>query len=113
MSELDYFINHNRKICWEAEFEDGQFCIGEEKVKQFFEELGIENKDLLSENRALREIEQTAIAENKALKESRDELLETLKQYPEGELEKVYVGAKFVYVSRVIQRAEALKEKEE
>jgi hypothetical protein len=34
--ELENFINRNRKICWEAEFEQGEFCIGENKVIDFF-----------------------------------------------------------------------------
>ncbi len=32
--EIDYFIDHNRKICWESEFENGEYCIGENKVKE-------------------------------------------------------------------------------
>jgi len=46
------------------------------------------------------------------LQTSSDELLEALKQYPEGELERVYIGKKFVHVSKIIQRTEDLKEKE-
>lgn len=46
------------------------------------------------------------------LEDSRDALLQALKQYPEGELERVYIGTKFVHVSKIIERAEAMKEKE-
>ena len=34
ISEVDYLIKKNRKICWESEFENGEYCIGEEKVKE-------------------------------------------------------------------------------
>jgi len=44
-----------------------------------------------------------------ALKDIRDELLEALKQYPEGELERIYIGTKFVHVSKIIQKAEESK----
>jgi hypothetical protein len=36
-AEVENFINHNRKICWEAEFEDGEYCIGENKVRTFIQ----------------------------------------------------------------------------
>ena len=39
MSRLNQFMNENRKICWDAEFEDGEFCIGENKVKNYIEHL--------------------------------------------------------------------------
>lgn len=35
--KLENFIKQNRKICWESEYENGEYCIGENKVKQFFE----------------------------------------------------------------------------
>ena len=34
--ELNEFIKRNRKIDWEAEFENDEYCIGENKVKEFF-----------------------------------------------------------------------------
>lgn len=35
MSErVDSFIKHRRKICWEAEYEGGEYCIGEEAVRK-------------------------------------------------------------------------------
>lgn len=33
-NEIDVLIKSNRKMCWEAEYENGQYCIGEEKVKE-------------------------------------------------------------------------------
>jgi hypothetical protein len=37
--KIAFFIDQNRKICWEAEYENGEFCIGENKVKRFISEL--------------------------------------------------------------------------
>ncbi|MGD9162742.1 MAG: hypothetical protein PVG39_30330 [Desulfobacteraceae bacterium] len=34
--QLKEFIKQNKKICWEAELEKGEFCIGENKVREFF-----------------------------------------------------------------------------
>src|SRR5882724_11054846 len=34
---LDSFIVHNRKNCWEEEYQRGEYCLGEEKVKKFVE----------------------------------------------------------------------------
>ena len=36
--DLEDFIKQNRKICWEAEFQNGEFCIGENKVREFLKE---------------------------------------------------------------------------
>jgi hypothetical protein len=44
--KLDFFIEQNRKICWEAEYEKGEYCIGEQKVKKFFTALREENERL-------------------------------------------------------------------
>ena len=33
--QIDAFIESHRKICWESEYENGEFCIGENKVKDF------------------------------------------------------------------------------
>ena len=35
--KLESFIEQNRKICWESEYENDEYCIGENKVRQFFE----------------------------------------------------------------------------
>jgi len=35
--KLENFIKQNRKICWESEYENGEYCIGENKVRQFVE----------------------------------------------------------------------------
>lgn len=37
--EVEHFIRHNRKICWEAEMEQGEFCIGESKIEKFVVDL--------------------------------------------------------------------------
>lgn len=37
--ELQHFISRERKICWEAEFQDGEYAIGEHRVKRFVEEI--------------------------------------------------------------------------
>jgi len=34
--KLERFISQNRKYCWESEFEQGEYCIGENDVKEFF-----------------------------------------------------------------------------
>jgi hypothetical protein len=36
--KIQHFIKHNRKICWEAEMEDGEFCVGENKLLNFVRE---------------------------------------------------------------------------
>lgn len=33
------FISRNRKICWEAEMERDEYCVGENKIRQFVENL--------------------------------------------------------------------------
>jgi hypothetical protein len=37
MTETEMFIERNRKICWEAEYQGGEFCIGEESIREFIE----------------------------------------------------------------------------
>ena len=37
--KLEQFIKQNRKICWESEYENDEYCIGENKVRQFFESI--------------------------------------------------------------------------
>ena len=37
--KIQHFIKYNRKICWEAEMEDGEFCIGENRLLNFVDEL--------------------------------------------------------------------------
>lgn len=37
--KIQHFIKYNRKICWEAEMEDGEFCIGENRLLNFVREL--------------------------------------------------------------------------
>ena len=32
---IEGFIERNRKICWEAEYQGGEFCIGEDSVREF------------------------------------------------------------------------------
>jgi hypothetical protein len=39
LKEIEWFIENNRKICWEAELENGEFCIGENKLRKFIIEL--------------------------------------------------------------------------
>jgi hypothetical protein len=39
IEEIEWFIRSNRKICWEAEFEQGEFCVGENKLREFIEKL--------------------------------------------------------------------------
>jgi hypothetical protein len=36
---LERFIRNERRICWEAEYQNGEFCIGENKVREFFNKL--------------------------------------------------------------------------
>jgi hypothetical protein len=36
---IEKFVNANRKINWEAEFERGQYCIGEDKLYDFIERI--------------------------------------------------------------------------
>jgi hypothetical protein len=36
--KLDRFIKSNRKICWEAEYQNGEYAIGENQVKEWFRE---------------------------------------------------------------------------
>lgn len=31
--ETEHFINLKRKICWEAEYQNGEYCIGENDVE--------------------------------------------------------------------------------
>ena len=37
--KVEHLIKWNRKMCWEAEFENGNFCIGENKLREFVKEL--------------------------------------------------------------------------
>ena len=39
IGKIDKFISLNRKICWEAEFERGEYCIGEKAVINFIKEI--------------------------------------------------------------------------
>ena len=43
--EVDRFINRNRKICWESEFENDEYCIGENKVKEFLRSFRDQGRD--------------------------------------------------------------------
>lgn len=36
---VEKFITENRKICWEAEFEKGEYCIGENNVRKLIGKL--------------------------------------------------------------------------
>ncbi|MCO4819771.1 MAG: hypothetical protein KC517_09115 [Bacteroidetes bacterium] len=36
--DIESFIEKNRKVCWESAFEDGELCVGVNKVRQFFDE---------------------------------------------------------------------------
>jgi len=38
-AKIENFITINRKICWEAQFEKGEYCIEENKVRLFIEKL--------------------------------------------------------------------------
>ncbi|MBK7381694.1 MAG: hypothetical protein IPJ03_22400 [Ignavibacteriales bacterium] len=40
--KLEEFIKQNRKICWESEYQNGEYCIGENKVRQFFDSSQLE-----------------------------------------------------------------------
>lgn len=33
------FIERSRKICWDAEYENDEYCIGENKVSQYIDKL--------------------------------------------------------------------------
>ena len=46
MKKLEDFISQNRKICWESHFEEGEYCIGENKVREFVEHLEARLKKL-------------------------------------------------------------------
>jgi len=37
--KIEHLIKWNRKICWDADMEDGHFCIGENKLREFVKEL--------------------------------------------------------------------------
>lgn len=37
--KIEQFIKANRKTCWESDYENGEYCIGENKVKQFLESI--------------------------------------------------------------------------
>ena len=37
--KVNGFVESNRKICWEAEFEKGEYCIGEKAVMKFIREV--------------------------------------------------------------------------
>ncbi len=37
--KIEHFIKYNRKICWEAEMEDGEFCVGENRLRKFVRKL--------------------------------------------------------------------------
>jgi len=37
--KVNGFVELNRKICWEAEFEKGEYCIGEKAVMKFIREV--------------------------------------------------------------------------
>ena len=49
---INVFIRGNRKICWESEMEQGEYCIGENKMKAFIDKL---SKDQVSEINRLRQ----------------------------------------------------------
>ena len=36
LDDIEKFIANNRRICWEAAFENGEYCIGENKIREFF-----------------------------------------------------------------------------
>jgi hypothetical protein len=38
-NRIEHFITTNRKICWEAEYENGEFCIGENKLRKLIKDL--------------------------------------------------------------------------
>jgi len=37
--KVEQFIKANRKTCWESDYENGEYCIGENKVRQFLESI--------------------------------------------------------------------------
>jgi len=37
--KIEHLIKWNRKICWEAEYENDNYCIGENKLRDFIREL--------------------------------------------------------------------------
>ena len=39
VSEIDEFIRRERKICWEAAYQKGEYCIGEKTVRKFIVQL--------------------------------------------------------------------------
>ena len=38
-TKVEGFIQQHRKICWEAEFEQGEFCVGENRLRDFVRRL--------------------------------------------------------------------------
>ena len=34
--DIEHFIEQNRKICWEAEFENNEYCVGENTIRNYF-----------------------------------------------------------------------------
>ena len=39
VSEIDRFIKRRGLVCWEAEYQKGEYCIGENDVRKFIIEL--------------------------------------------------------------------------
>jgi len=47
--EIEIFIQQNRKNCWENEYENGEYCIGEKTVLKFIKSIQQENERLKEE----------------------------------------------------------------
>ena len=39
IKKLEKFIEINRKICWESAYENGEYCIGENSIREFINRL--------------------------------------------------------------------------
>jgi hypothetical protein len=52
-NKLEMFIQRNRKICWEAEYQNGEYCIGENALSKFVHELFKEGEPLKSKEEVL------------------------------------------------------------
>jgi len=37
--QIEYLIKWNRKNCWESEFENDNYCIGEDKLRDYIKQL--------------------------------------------------------------------------
>lgn len=115
-NDLKSFVQENRRICWEAEYEGDEFCIGEEKVKEFFEKLPILDKhELEAENKALKaENHQVNVRLSNYQGDLADMIIsleEENKELKEAKLTCEDCGRTFAYILKVEKSRDALLEK--